>query len=629
MIDFLRRYCRYFFFLYDLAVIPFSWFLAYTFRYGIDSLNNDSFFLWQQKFPFVFSVQVLLFLAFNTKRAIWKFFSIKDFFVLILSTVIALTASLLLLHTQGLLFGNGLIIYAVYLSTLCFTLCFGRIFVRAFSDLVLKKARKADKKILIVGAGKLGVSLLRSIRSQENSEFSVCGFLDDDLSLRKCTVDRVPVLGTLSEIKSVLESAKPDMIVIAMFSIPPKSLRSISKICESSNVPVRITPSTQDIISDKFLLQSLKEISLEDLLGRDPIQIEQSDLLGFINNKVVLVTGAGGSIGSELCRQIACHHPKILLITDISEFNLYSLELEFSASVNEVDTKFILLDVNDKAWVKKVIEDYKPHIVFHAAAYKHVPLLEAQARQAIRNNLLGACTLADQCVVNNVEKFVLISTDKAVNPTNIMGTTKRLAEIYCQNLNHHLELLGNKQRTRFITVRFGNVLGSAGSVVPLFREQLKRGGPLTVTHPEITRYFMTIPEASQLVLQAAQMGDGGEIFVLDMGKPIKIVDLAEKMIQISGKTPYQDVDIVFTGLRPGEKLFEELFHHKEALGQTNKEKILIAQSRFLDFETLQGTIKEIIEALDEGDEKTLVKGLLSLVPEAALTSFPRTCATSP
>ena len=365
-------------------------------------------------------------------------------------------------------------------------------------------------------------------------------------------------------------------------------------------------------VAGRAIFSELRAVSLEDLLGREPVMLDWRAINDGLLDRVVLVSGGGGSIGSELCRQIARLGPKALVILEKNEFNLYNIERELRQRHPTLVLHALLGDVCDAAAVEHVMTCFRPEIVFHAAAYKHVPMLEYQVREAVRNNILGTRVLASAAEANRCEAFVLISTDKAVNPTSIMGTTKRMAEILCQNLDRYCS-------TRFITVRFGNVLDSAGSVVPLFRAQIESGGPVTVTHPEITRYFMTIPEASQLIMQAAVLGQGGEIFVLDMGEPVRISYLAEQMIRLLGKVPGEDIEIVYTGLRPGEKLFEELFHDQESLAATPHDKILLARHRHVDWSELNRALDALAEACEDYDEVRLRATLSRMVPELDAT----------
>jgi FlaA1/EpsC-like NDP-sugar epimerase len=372
---------------------------------------------------------------------------------------------------------------------------------------------------------------------------------------------------------------------------------------------MRTLPRFQDLVVGRSVVNELREIFIEDLLGREPVSLDWEQIRGGIQGKTVLVTGGGGSIGSELCRQIVGLNPRALVIFDNSEFNLYSVEMEIGGEQAAVPVHAELGDVCDIPAVSRVFARHRPDIVFHAAAYKHVPMLESNTREALRNNVLGTRNVALAANEHRCDQFVLISTDKAVNPTNVMGASKRVAEMLCQNMARKGAV------TRFITVRFGNVLDSAGSVVPLFRKQITAGGPVTVTHPEVRRYFMTIPESCQLILEAAAVGTGGEVFVLDMGEPVKISYLAEQMVRLAGKQPGTDVDIIYTGLRPGEKLFEELFHPGEALAQTPHEKLMLARFREVDWDSFESAFDQLEQASHAYDEPSVRPLLMALVPE--------------
>jgi FlaA1/EpsC-like NDP-sugar epimerase len=385
-------------------------------------------------------------------------------------------------------------------------------------------------------------------------------------------------------------------------------MRRIVEICEGCRVTFQTLPSVKELLSGTVTKANLRSVSIEDILGRDPIQLDWRTINAGLQNKVILVTGGGGSIGSELCKQLAFAKPKKLIIFDQCEFNLFKIDADLSQLYPQLCHHPVLGDIADPLSVTQLIQTQQPEIIFHAAAYKHVPLLESQVREAVHNNLIGTKILAEAAIAAGVARFVLISTDKAVNPTNVMGATKRAAEILCQNLD-------NPQSTRFTTVRFGNVLDSAGSVVPLFREQIKKGGPITVTHPDITRYFMTIPEACQLIMLAETVGIGGEVFVLDMGKPVKISYLAEQMIRLSGKEPGKDIEIKYVGLRPGEKLYEELFHDQEKLMDTGYEKLRLAKARLYTTQEWTNHIEELMLACRERDQKHILNLLKQLVPE--------------
>jgi FlaA1/EpsC-like NDP-sugar epimerase len=468
--------------------------------------------------------------------------------------------------------------------------------------------RGEGRRVLIVGAGKAGEMLVRDLLRSRDERYEPVGFVDDSTRKRGREIQGVRVLGACDEMIDFARQLRVDLIVLALPSASSRQMRRLVGLCERTGVPFRMLPPMDRVMSGQVTLNQLREVSIDDLLGREPVALDWQVIELGLKGKKVLVTGAGGSIGSELCRQIARLQPAHLVLLDNSEFNLYSIEMELLKCFPGIGISRYLNDVVDRSALARLFRETRPDVVFHAAAYKHVPMLEDQVREAVRNNVLGTRTIAEIADQSGCEAFVMISTDKAVNPANVMGTSKRAAEIFCQNLN-------KRSRTCFVTVRFGNVLGSAGSVVPLFKQQIESGGPLTVTHREITRYFMTIPEACQLILRASVMGTGGEIFVLDMGEPIKIAYLAEQMIRLSGKIPGDDIDIVYTGLRPGEKLYEELFHAKEALQTTPHEKILLARHRDVDWQQLTELLDGMVIACNECNEDKLRELLGEMVPE--------------
>jgi len=461
------------------------------------------------------------------------------------------------------------------------------------------------KRVLIVGADRSGEVLSRDLR--RNSRYAVVGFVDDKSSLRGASINGHPVLGRFDQLPEVVREAAVQMLLIALPGASTSEMRRIVALCDETGLPYRTIPRLEDVVAGRAQFNQIKEVAIEDLLGRDAVELDWTSIRETLTARRVLVTGGGGSIGSELCRQIARLGAQSLIVVEQSEYNLYRIMQELRADFPELIFEGILANCGDVVAMHKAFLETKPQVIFHAAAYKHVPMLQAQLRSAFRNNVLGTRTVADLAREVGVECFVLISTDKAVNPTSVMGACKRVAEIYCQNLNAHAV-------TRFMTVRFGNVLDSAGSVVPLFRQQILDGGPVTVTHPEISRYFMTIPEACQLILQAASIGKGGEIFALDMGEPVKIRDLAEQMIRLAGKKPGTEIPIVYTGLRAGEKLFEELFHPLENYSATGHSKIFLAQHREVSWELLQALLNKAADAADIFDEEELRRCVSSLLP---------------
>ncbi len=464
------------------------------------------------------------------------------------------------------------------------------------------------KPFLIIGAGNAGEALLREIQRMPVVEYYVAGFIDDSPAKQNISIHEIPVLGTVDQLPEICKKHSIEEIAIAMPSATHQQLRRVVQVCEGTKIRFRTVPSITDIASGKFKVSQIRDVEINDLLGREVVQLDLDLIEAFAKDKIILVTGAGGSIGSEMCRQLSLFGPKLLLLIEQVENPLFFIERELRDKFPQLNIKAIICNITDKVRVDELFARYKPQVVIHAAAHKHVPLMELNPGEAIKNNIIGTQIVADASDKYGALNFVMISTDKAVNPTSLMGSSKRIAEMYIQNLNI-------KSKTHFITVRFGNVLGSNGSVVPIFKEQIARGGPVTVTDPEMKRYFMTIPEASQLVLQAATMGQGGEIFVLDMGEPVKIVDLAKELITLSGFKPGEDIKIEFTGLRPGEKLFEELSIKGENMVQTRHPKIAVWKNIPTDGDRLRSGIQELVAVAQTQDHERIVRKVKELVPE--------------
>jgi FlaA1/EpsC-like NDP-sugar epimerase len=485
-------------------------------------------------------------------------------------------------------------------------LCIPRFVYRFWKERAF--VERVGLRALIVGAGSAGEMLVRDLQSNIDSGYIPVVFADDEPSKIRREIRGIRVAGRVEQLPELIEQWDIEIILLATPSASDVQMRRIVEICEGCRVPFQTLPSVKELLSGSVNKSSLREVSIIDILGRAPVKLDWPVIKTSLQDKTILVTGGGGSIGSELCKQLAKVQPKQLIIFDQCEFNLYKIDAELSRLYPQLNRLALLGDVADALAVENVFQQHHPEIIFHAAAYKHVPLLESQVREAVHNNLIGTKIVAEAAIGSGAERFVLISTDKAVNPTNVMGATKRAAEILCQNLDQ-------TSTTRFTTVRFGNVLDSAGSVVPLFREQIKAGGPVTVTHPDITRYFMTIPEACQLIMQAEAVGRGGEVFVLDMGEPVKIAYLAEQMIRLSGKVPGQDIAIEFVGLRPGEKLYEELFHEQEPLLETGFEKLRLAKARIYDNDVWSQNILALDEACRTQQPQTILSILRRLVPE--------------
>lgn len=590
---------------YDLLIIPIAWFGAYWLRFNFEPIPNEIILHAITVSPLVILLQALCYLRFGLHRGMWRFASIPDLLRIIKASLIGsgLIGLALIFFTNVQLVPRSVV--AIYALLMVIMLGGSRLVVRWGKD--YSRLFAQGKRVLIIGAGRAGEGLVRDLLRYVDKQYYPIAFVDDDTNKLGKEIQGVRVVGKCRDIPHIVKRLHIDLIIIAIPSANSSRMRDIMEFCTQARVPVRTLPSLKDIANGLINVNTLREVSLEDLLGREPVNLEWDKINKKIQNKVLLVTGGGGSIGSELCRQIAKLGPKKLIVIEHSEYNLYTLEQEFKQKFPHLTMRPHLCSVTDEIAINQLMQRYKPDIVFHAAAYKHVPMLESQIRTAVLNNVIGTKIVAEAAVIANVKEFVLISTDKAVNPTNIMGATKRIAEIFCQNYN-------DNAKTRFLTVRFGNVLGSAGSVVPLFKQQLANGGPLTVTHPDITRYFMTIPEAAQLILQASTIGKGGEIFVLDMGEPIKIRYLAEQMIRLSGQST-DEIKIIYTGLRPGEKLHEELFHEQEALTQTSHKKILKAKHRVIEWEQLQQYFSEIKLACDQFNFEKLQEVAMILVPE--------------
>ena len=464
------------------------------------------------------------------------------------------------------------------------------------------------KRFLIIGAGNAGEALLREIHRMPVAQYDVVGFIDDDLVKQGTNIHGIPVLGTVEQLPKVCDERNIEEIAIAMPAASHQQLRRVIQVCEGTKIRFRTVPSITDIASGKFRVSQIRDVDINDLLGRKAVQLELDLIEAYAKDKTVLVTGAGGSIGSEMCRQLCNFNPKLLLLVEQAENPLFYIERELRRRFPAVSIKALVCNITDKIRVDEIFQEYQPQVVIHAAAHKHVPLMELNAGEAIKNNIVGTQNVADAADAFGVADFVMISTDKAVNPTSIMGSSKRIAEMYIQDLSR-------TSQTHFVTVRFGNVLGSDGSVVPIFKRQIAEGGPVTITHPEMKRYFMTIPEASQLVLQAATMGEGGEIFVLDMGEPVKIVALARELITLSGFRPGEDIEIVFTGPRPGEKLFEELSIEGEDMQRTRHPKISIWKNIPMDRDRLRAGIDELITIAKTQSPGEIVQKIKELVPE--------------
>ncbi|HEX5336913.1 MAG TPA: nucleoside-diphosphate sugar epimerase/dehydratase [Gallionella sp.] len=589
--------------LHDTLAAALAWVLSYLLRLNFDMPPGFATEL-QQTLLWVIPLEVAVFWQMGLYRGIWRYASLNDLRRIVLAVLLAaivIPFALWMQRSASIVPRSVLV-----LNPLLLILMMGgsRLIYRMWKEGQYGKMKLSSEPVLVLGAGDAAVALSKDLA--KNPSWQLVGFLDDDPGKKNCLLNGVKVLGCLDDLEHWVEHFNIERVIIAMPSCTHQQRKRAIQLCNDARVTALTVPSFDDLMNGKVAVSQLRAIELDDLLGRDPVVLDDAGLHGLLTGKVVLVTGAGGSIGSEICRQVARFAPAKLVLFELGEFALYTIEQELKQTFPALNFVCLVGDVRDAARVDEVMRLHRPNVLFHAAAYKHVPLMEQHnAWQAIRNNVLGTWTVARSAQQHGVGKFVMISTDKAVNPTNVMGASKRLAELVCQALQP-------SAATKFVMVRFGNVLGSTGSVIPKFRAQIAQGGPITVTHPEITRYFMSIPEAAQLVLQAGLMGQGGEIFVLDMGEPVKIVDLAKDLIRLSGFTE-DEIKIEFSGLRPGEKLYEELLADNEHTLPTPHPKLRIAQARQADASWL-ATLLEWIAATTAPDEQVRAE-LKGWVPE--------------
>jgi len=567
----------------DIICIIFSYTFAFLLRFEFD-VESDVFFgffvVYLDNIVLITLIKLAIFWFFGFYNSLWRYAGTDEIIKIVLACIVATSATIVYLEFTQQYFPRSIYIFSCVLDIFAtggIRLGYRTIrdfrnwgSIKAFVLRLRKKELKGSEviKVMVVGAGDAGATIIKEIKQHPEFNKKVVAAIDDNPNKLNRRIGGVMIAGNRSAVKLIARKYHVDEIIIAIPSAKKKEIQEIVNECNKTRCKLKILPGLSDLINEKVSISKLRDVEIEDLLGRDPVQVNLREISGYLEGKIVLVTGGGGSIGSELCRQIARFKPRKLIALDIYENTVFELANEISTTYPQLEFEVVIASVRSKSRLREVFLKYKPHVVFHAAAHKHVPLMENNPKDAVINNILGTKNMIDLSDEYAVEKFVMISTDKAVNPTNVMGATKRVAEMILQDKSIH-------SRTSFSAVRFGNVLGSNGSVIPIFRKQIERGGPVTVTHEDITRYFMTIPEAVQLVIQAGAMANGGEIFVLDMGDPVRIMDLAENVIRLSGYVPYVDIDITITGLRPGEKLYEELLLDEEGIEKTAHNKIYV------------------------------------------------------
>lgn len=610
----------------DIVLIGLSYFLAYIVRFEANLQAPDLALLKQTIVPIIVC-KLLVFYYFNLYRGMWRFTGIIDLYnvACAVATSSALITSIILMLNRFHGFSRS-----VFIIDAAFTLIMIagiRVLIRIgysknqrhLSPLNSRSGK--EKKLIVIGAGYAGEKVAREISDNHNMRRRVVGFLDDDKRKIGKLIHGIKVLGRICDVESIINQTPVDEILIAMPSAAGKRIREVMALCESTNIPFKTLPGMGEIINGNVSIKRIRDVSYKDLLRRPAVRLQNDRITEFLRDKCVLITGAGGSIGSELCRQICRYDPALVVLFDASEANLYNIQMELKHYITHVKYRAVLGRVQDKDLVDSVLVRYKPDVIFHAAAYKHVPLVERNPWEAVFSNILGTETIVKAAKAHKTERFVLVSTDKAVRPTNVMGASKRMSE---KIIHTH-----QGSQTKYMAVRFGNVIGSSGSVIPLFRRQIERGGPITITHPQITRFFMTIEEAAQLILQAFTMGEGGEIFILEMGTPIKIVEMARDLIRLSGKE--QDIEIKFIGLRPGEKLYEELITEGEGIVKTDHEKILVLRNgrpheatdsqdhQMTELHRMDQAIEELVAAAKAHDAAKIKCKLKEFIPEYTMS----------
>lgn len=598
----------------DAMLILCSVYGAYLLRFDFSLVDRPQFI---PTIPYVMGLAVILtlisFYFFKIYKRVWQYASIGDLLSIIYGALVSSGIYFIILHFGVRhfypLFVVPRSIYPLSAMLIIFSVGGTRVVWRMIRD-SYTRIQPHHRRALIVGAGSAGMMVVKELK-HTHSEFYPIAFIDDDAQKFNLEILGIPVVGNCKDIPSIVVHYNIQDIIVALPSASRAEIASILDICKRTSCQIKIIPRMNDVINGKLSMNTIRNVSVEDLLGREPVKVDLDEISDYLSGQVVLVTGAGGSIGSELCRQIAGFHPKQLLLLGHGENSIYEIELELRKKFSNLQLIPLIADVQDKRRISQVFEEYRPQIVFHAAAHKHVPMMEYNPLEAIKNNVFGTKNVAECAHEFRVARFVMISTDKAVNPTNVMGATKRIAEMIVQSLDQI-------SQTQFSAVRFGNVLGSRGSVIPIFKRQIEEGGPVTVTHPEMVRYFMTIPEAVQLVIQTGALANGGETFILDMGKPVKIADLAKDLIRLSGLEPEKDIKIKYIGIRPGEKLFEEILTNEEGTKATKHDRIFVGKSLQVPFKDIT-TYLEKFDSLINDQEKPQPQILKNLLKEIVPT----------
>ena len=589
----------------QLILVALAYFLAFFLQYQFN-VDHDKRLLFLQTLPLIILIKAVAFYYSDLYQGWWRYVGMHDLIDIFKACLVAsMVFGLLVWMIFGYTFAKSILVLDFIISV--FLIGGIRFSIRAFREYARIMPQSMVKNALIYGSREIGVELLKEIKANSQLKTNVIGFIDDFAPKKGFKIHGIPILGGQEEIPSILQNNSVDEIIITTPSLKAKELKALISRFQETNVRFKIVPPMSDILTDRISVHHLRDVQLEDLLGREAVKLDTDLIRAQLRDKVVMITGAGGSIGSELARQVATFGPSKLILYERNENNLFMIQWELSSLYPKLNLLTVFGDILDERILRKVFDDHRPDVVYHAAAYKHVPMMETHPLEAIKNNVGGTWNVGKFAVEYGAEKFVLISTDKAVRPSNIMGMTKRVAEKLVSRLQ------SNQETTRLVSVRFGNVMGSTGSVIPLFKKQINQGGPLTVTHPDAMRYFMTIIEAVQLVMQAASISKGGEIFILEMGEQIRILDLANNLIKLSGLEPDRDIEIVFTGLRPGEKLSEKLYDNTEGIEKTNHEKIHLVRSDQKATENgFQDMLVPLLEAADSGKEQKAFELLLKL-----------------